>query len=54
MTWTDFRQTVNFLADVLSILMFLGLGIIGLKVGRLVRRFGKKRIVERMKKFFEV
>jgi hypothetical protein len=31
----------------------VGLGIIGIKIGRLVRKFGRKRIIERVRKFFE-
>lgn len=54
MTWADFHEGIKFTADIFSILTFLGLGIIGIKIGRLVRKFGKKKILERVRKFFEV
>lgn len=54
MEWTDFRQTINFIADVFSILTFLGLGILGIKVGRLIKKFGKKRLMEKLRSFLQI
>ncbi len=54
MAWTEARQLINFIADIFSILTFLGLGILGIKIGRLIRKFGKKRLVERLKNFLQL
>jgi len=54
MTWTDFHESIRFTADIASILTFLGLGIIGIRIGQVVQKFGPKRLIARLKKLFEL